>query len=262
MLQGRDHQNRDYEYSLPLLVINEAMAEAVFPGQDPIGRQVMIFNAINEPFPTEVIGVVADFRVTSLDQAPLPQMYFGHAAFSDNSMSLVVRASTDPSSLVGPIRLALRERDSDVPLANVATMSNILGGSISTNRVISVAVAAFAIMALFLTLTGLYGVLAYHVARKTHEIGIRVAFGASAGDIIRSVVGRGLALVGGGLVIGVTGTLAASRVLQWQFYEVEPTDLMTYGTVVAFFVAVGVMASLFPARRATRIDPVEAFQAE
>jgi predicted permease len=262
VLQGRDHQDRDHEYPLPLLVINESMAEALFPGQDPIGRQLSIFNAINDPFTVEVLGVVSDFRVTSLDQAPLPQMYFSHNTMPDISMSLVVRASGDLASLVGPIRLALQERDSDVPLANVATMRDILGDSISTNRVISVAMAAFAALALFLAMTGLYGVLAYYVARRTHEIGIRMAFGADPARIMLSVLRRGMALVGAGLVVGCLGALGASRLLQWQLYQMTATDPVTYGAVTACFVAVGILACLLPARRATRIDPVEAFEVE
>jgi predicted permease len=262
ILQGRDHQERDSEYPLPLLVINESMAEDLFPGQDPIGRQVSIFNAINDPFAVEVLGVVADFRVTSLDQAPLPQMYFSHTSFPDNSMGLVVRSSGDPTSLIGPIRRALQERDSDVPLANVATMRDIMRSSITENRVVSIAVTAFAALALFLAMTGLYGVLAYYVARRTHEIGIRMAFGADSARIMRSVLRHGMALVGAGLVIGCLGALGASRLLQWQLYQMEPTDPVTYCAVTACFVAIGILACLLPARRATRVDPVEAFQVE
>ncbi len=262
ILRGRDHQDRDYEYPLPLLVINESMAEALFPGQDPVGRRVSIFNAVTDPFPVEVLGVVGDIRVTSLDQAPLPQMYFSYNTYPSSTMSLVVRASGDPTSLVGSIRLALQERDSDVPLANVATMHDIVRDSISTNRVISVAMALFAIVALFLAMTGLYGVLAYQVARRTHEIGVRVAFGAGTVHIMRSVLARGMLLVGVGLLIGCLVALGASRLLRWQLYQIEPTDPATYGAVAACFIAIGILACLVPARRATRVDPVEAFQAE
>ena len=262
ILRGRDHELADSDHSPPFLVVSESMAEALFPGEDPIGREVSIFNAVSDPFPVEVLGVVADIRMTSLDQAPLPQMYFHYHTLPYNTMNLVVRATGDPALLVGLIRTALRVRDPNVPLSNVSTMEEIISESLTENRVISVAVVLFAAMAIFLAMTGLYGVLAYYVARKTHEIGIRMAFGASSAHIMRSVLRRGMALVGVGLLIGCLAALGASRLLRWQLYQIEPTDPATYGTVAACFIAIGILACLVPARRATRVDPVEAFQAE
>jgi putative ABC transport system permease protein len=259
ILSGRDHEGADEANPQSLLVINQAAAERLFPGQDPVGRLVNVFNSVTDPMLLQIIGVVGDARITSLDLPPAPQMYFGSAW---SSMNLIVRASGNPTSLAAPIRAAVLELDPDVPLSDVATMTDILSGSLSRNRVVSITIALFGAVALLLAAIGLYGVLAYSVTRRTQEIGVRVAFGATGGDVIRSVVGRGLMLVSAGLAIGLPGSVGVTRVLRSQLYEVAPTDPLTYLGVVVCLLLVGTVACLVPAQRAVRIDPVAALKAE
>ena len=261
LLRGRDHQLEDGVRDEPYLIISESAAEALFPGQNPVGEKISVFNGMgNSDY--EVLGVVSDFRITRVGLAPEPQMYFNYVARPSSSMNLMVRAQSDPGGLVSSIRHAVLDRDPDVPLTNVVTMDDIISDSISETRVLSVATALFAVTALLLSMTGLYGVLAYYVARRTQEIGIRVAFGATGGHVLGMVVRRGLVLVAAGLLLGLLGAGASTRILQSQLYEVGATDPRTFGGVAVGFLAVGILACLIPARSATRVDPVRAMQVE
>jgi ABC-type antimicrobial peptide transport system permease subunit len=177
-------------------------------------------------------------------------------------MNLVVRARGVPEALVPGIRRAVLDRDSDVPFSEVATMSSIISESIASERILSVATGLFALVALILSLTGLYAVLAYYVALRSQEIGIRVAFGADAGDVLALVLKKGMALVAGGLAVGLLGAAVVTRTLQSLLYEVTATDPTTFLGVAVGFTLVGLLASWAPARKATRVDPVRAIQAE
>ena len=261
VLRGRDHLLEDEVREEPYLVISQSAAEALFPDQDPIGRRITVFNGMGENN-YEVLGVVADFRITSVDREPRPQMYYSHATRPYPGMNLVVKAQGDPAVLISSIRRAVLDRDPDVPLERVSTMTEIVSNSISETRVLSLATALFAITALLLSLTGLYAVLAFYVGRRAREIGIRVAFGATGGHVMGMVLNRGLVLVGVGLGLGLLGAGASARVLQSQLYQVGTMDPLTFGGVAVGFVVVGVLASLLPARRATRVDPVRAMQVE
>ena len=210
----------------------------------------------------EVLGVVADFRITSVDRDPAPQMYFNHTTYPQTTMSLFVRAQGDPLGLVSSIRQTLGERDPDVPLEGVSAMEEVVANSISGTRTLSLATALFAGTALLLSLTGLYAILAFYVGQRTREIGIRVAFGASKGVVSRMVLGRGMVLVGSGLVLGLVGAGATARIIQSQLFGVDTLDPLTFGSVAGGFLAVGVLAAFLPARRATRVDPVRAMQVE
>jgi len=261
ILRGRDHAPEDGPRDEPYLVINQSTAEALFPDQDPIGRQITVFNGLGEAN-YEVLGVVANFRITSLDREARPQMYFNHITRPGTSMQLVVRAQGDPTLLVSSIRQALLERDPDVPLESVSTMGEIVSNSISGSKTLGVATALFAVTALLLSLTGLYAVLAFYVGQRTREIGIRVAFGATGGHVSGMVLGRGMALVGVGLVLGLIGAGASAKVLQSQLYQVGTLDPVTFGSVAGGFLVVGALAALIPALRATKVDPVRAMQVE
>jgi predicted permease len=261
VLRGRDHAQDDGPREEPYLVISQSTAEALFPGQDPIGRRIAVFNGMgNDTY--EVLGVVANFRVTSVASDPSPQMYFSHRKYPSTDMNLVVRAQGDPTLLVSGIRQALRERDPDVPLETVSTMEEIVSSSISGTKVLSLATALFAGTALLLSLTGLYSVLAFYVGRRTREIGIRVAFGATGSNISGMVLGQGVLLVGLGLGVGLLGAGASAGVLESQLYQVGKLDPLTFGSVAVGFMTVGVLAAILPARRATRVDPVRAMQVD
>jgi len=261
ILRGRDHDPQDAARDEPYLIISESAAQQIFPGEDPIGRQVTVFNGMRDSN-YEVLGVVGDIRMTRVGRDPSPQMYFSHPTMASTSMNLVIRAQGDPAALMSSIRRAVLDRDPDVPLASISTMKDIVSGSISQTRVLSLATALFAFTALFLSMTGLYAVLAYYVVSRTQEIGIRVAFGATGGRILRMVLKRGLVLVAAGLIFGLVGAAASTRVLQSQLYEVGTMDPLTFGVVALGFVLVGIFAALVPAGRASRLDPVRAIQEE
>jgi ABC-type antimicrobial peptide transport system permease subunit len=214
----------------------------------------------------EIVGVVGDMRITAVNRTPDYQMYFGYdvmpSAMQSTSMQLVVRTQGDLASLVPAIRRRVLEHDPDAPLTQVATLTDIVSDSIAGFRVLSLATTLLAVTALLLSLTGLYAVLAYYVARRTREIGIRMVFGATAMHVTRLVLNRGLLLVAGGLAVGFAGAFGVTRFLQSELYEVGTTDPVTFGSVALGFLVIGALASLMPARRATRVDPVRAMQAE
>jgi putative ABC transport system permease protein len=267
ILSGRDVERTDGFGARPKFVINEAMARRLFPDQDPIGRAVAVNIWLNESqrFETrvmEVVGVVGDIRVNSMAAAPGSQMYFPYAQLPHASMSLAVRTAGEPMSVVGAVRAALRARDPKIPLANLDTMEEIVSHSVSDRRTLNVTLTLFATVAVALAVIGLYGVLAYHVTRRIREIGIRVALGATEGKVMQLVLRRGLVLVSTGLVLGIGVAAGTTRILQPQLYGVSPTDPATFVVVSVSFAAVGVLACLLPAMRATRVDPLVALQAE
>jgi predicted permease len=262
ILRGRDHDRQDLESSMPPVVINEAMAAGLFPEQDPIGRRLTVNMRMAEIREFEVVGVVGDMRITTVTMSPFFQMYFGYQASPSNYMNLVVRGQGDVASLVPAIRTRIMERDPDVPVTQVSTMTDIISSSITGSRVLSLGTTLFAVTALLLSMTGLYAVLAYYVARRTREIGIRVAFGATATHVMRSVLGRGLALVMGGLATGFGCAFGVTRFLQAQLFGVGATDPLTFTVVGLGLLVIGLLASVVPARRATRVDPVRAMQVE
>ncbi|UCG87475.1 MAG: ABC transporter permease [Gemmatimonadota bacterium] len=265
VLRGRDHSDSDVDSIPSLLVINQRVAEWLFPGEKAVGRQIALDIGQSEPGFAEVIGVVSDVNVSWIGGTPAPQMYFNNAnapTYWSRQLNLVVRTAGNPTALVRPIRDALRELDPNVPLADIAAMDDIVQDALSGSRVIALTITLFGSVALFLAMTGLYGVLAYYVTRRTREIGIRVAFGASSGHVMRMVTLRGLALVVGGLLVGVLGAVAATRLLQLQLYEIGSGDPITFVLVAAFLLLVGMLACYLPVRRALSVDPVEALRSE
>jgi len=247
-------------------VINQAMADALFPGMNPIGRQVSVHFLMADVRQFEIVGVVGDMRITAVNWTPGFQMYFGYGvmptAMRSNSMQLVVRTQADLASLVPVLRQRVWEHDRDATLSQVATLSEIVSDSIAGNRVLSLATTLFAITALLLSMTGLYAVLVYYVVRRTGEIGIRMALGATPMNVTISVLCRGLVLVAGGLAVGFIGAFGVAQFLQSQLYEVGTTDPVTFGSVALGFLAIGATASLAPAWRAARVDPARAMRAE
>ncbi len=258
--QGRDHDWRYVEDARPPVVLNQVAADFLFPDQDPIGRRLSVNYLMQGERQFEVIGVVGDMRITAVSMPPGPQMYFSYHAMPYNSLCLVARTNGETAGLVPAIRRKIQERDPVAVLSDVMMMTEIVSASLIGNRVLGLAVTFFAVSALFLSMMGLYAVLAYKVTQRTHEIGIRVVYGATERHIMRSVLGQGLLLVAGGLVIGYGGALGLTRLLRAQLYEVGTADPVTFGSVALAFLVVGTLAGLVPARRASRLDPVWALQ--
>jgi putative ABC transport system permease protein len=262
ILAGRDVADTDARDDPYVLVISETMARGLFPDVNPVGRQVAVDVGGDEPAIGQVVGVAGDVRSYSLDSEPPRQMYYSYRQVPYGGLGLAIRTRGSPTAVTNAVRQALKARDPDIPLAGVATMEQVIDRSVGGSRVVALTVTLFSSVAAFLAAIGLYSVLAYYVTQRSHEIGIRIAMGATGKRVLQLVLRRGLALVAGGLVIGVAGAFGATRLIQQQLFNVEPTDPLTFASVSVLFVFVAVIACLVPALRAVRTDPVKTLQAE
>lgn len=262
VLAGRDVEDTDATDAPFVLVISETMARGLFLDQNAVGRQVAVDVGGAEPALAEVVGVAGDVRTYALDREPPRQMYYSFRQMPYPTMRLAIRTQGDAAAVTNSVRQVLRARDSNIPLAGVATMDDVITRSVGSQRVIMLTLTLFSSVAVFLAAIGLYSVLAYYVAQRGHEIGIRLAMGASGGNILKLILNRGLTLVGIGLVVGVGGALGATRLIQQQLFNVEPTDPVTFVAVSGLFAGVAIVACLIPAFRAVRVDPVRTLQAE
>jgi putative ABC transport system permease protein len=212
--------------------------------------------------PTEIIGVVGDAKFSDIAAEIGPMTYWPHPQLAYSAMTLTVRTAADPTSLAPLVERVVHEVDRDQPVADVRTMDQWVARSLSQAKFSSTLLATFAGLALALAGIGIYGVMSYTVSQRTSEIGIRLALGAEARDILAMVVGSAARLALVGLAIGVALSLALGRTLASLLYETAGTDSITFAAVVAVLGAVAIAASYFPARRASRIPPVEALRAQ
>jgi putative ABC transport system permease protein len=242
-------------------VINGAMARKFFPGEDPLGKRINLGDPADTPWIT-VVGVVGDARTGGLDQEPYPQVYLPAAQFPRRAGTFVARAKGDPAALAPALRRELAAIDKDLPLYNVRTMEQVLSDSVSRRRFQMILIAAFAGVGLLLAAVGIYGVISYSVAQRRHEIGVRMALGARAADILRLVVGQGLVLTLLGVGAGLAGALMLTRLLAGLLYGVSATDPLTFAGVALALLGVALLACLVPARRATKVDPMIALRYE
>jgi putative ABC transport system permease protein len=268
MVRGRPITAGDTSDSMLVALVNEEMARRYWPGRDPIGGRFKIGGgAPNRPWVT-VVGIVADVRHNGITEVIKEKFYVPHPQWhrsignSIRGLTLVVKADGDPAALTRPIRQAVRSLDSSLPVAEVRTMETVVGATLSTPRFTGVLLGAFAALALALSAIGIYGVLSYVVSRRRREIGIRVAIGAGRADVLRLIMRSGLLLALSGIVLGLVLAAWASRLLQGLLHEVRPGDPLTFTVVAAVLTIVAVLASLLPAWRATRVDPVIALKSE
>jgi predicted permease len=258
LVRGRLFDPRDGVSSSRVAIVNEAFVRAHFPGEDPLGRR---FDEGGES--REIVGVVGDVRMRGLAARLQPMMYRPLAAGRFSNRGVVVRTSlATPQALIEPIRRAIRAADPEQPVANARTLVEVVAASLAQRRLILRVLALFAGGAMVLAGIGLYGVVACTVSQRTHEIGIRMAVGASRSDVVGLFVGEGLRLTiaGLGLGLGLAGALALMRLLAGQLYGVEPTDPATLAAVAALLLLVSLGASWLPARRAARVDPMQALR--
>jgi putative ABC transport system permease protein len=237
------------------------MVDLYFPGENPLGQRLIV-DMLGEMVSHEVVGVVANARLHRLTRQPFHAMYMSYKQVAWNRMNLVVRTQDDPVALIGPVREIVRAKDRNIPLAEPASMASIIDDALSDYRIITSSLGLFSSIALLLALVGLYGVLAYYVSQRYHEIGVRMALGASRQQVAKIVLSRGMGMVAVGLVLGVTGSSWATRIIQHLLFGVEPTDPTTFVFAALTFGLVALLACLLPAWRATRVDPVMVLQAE
>jgi putative ABC transport system permease protein len=261
LLRGRLFSEREMREKSNVVVINDALARRYFAGEDPLGKSLVI--AMNDPnVPTEIVGVVGDLKFAGLDADTRPMTFWPHPQLAYSAMTITVRTGSDPATFAPILEREVRALDKDQPVADVRTMEQWVTRNLSQARFSSMLLTTFAGLALALAAIGIYGVMSYAVSQRTSEIGIRLALGAEARDILGMVVGSAARLAALGLTIGVVLSLALSRTLTSLLYQTAGTDPLTFTAVVAMLGAVAIAASYFPARRASRIPPVEALRAQ
>ncbi|MGH9522856.1 MAG: ABC transporter permease [Terriglobales bacterium] len=266
LLGGRTFDERDQRNSKPVMIISAALAKKYFPHEDPIGQMIKIGageGKARENYETrEVIGVVGDIRSSVLTDPPGPAYYVPFPQLIWSVPTVVVRTSGDPNAIAPDINKILQSMDPEAPLYDVSTMGDWLALDLGRARFQAILLAIFAVVALLLTAIGLYGVIAYSVTQRTHEIGVRMALGASRTRVLAMVLSRGVQLTILGIALGVAGALALARVIATLLYEIPPRDPATYIMVCVVLGAVALLASYIPALRAARTDPMEALRYE
>ena len=258
ILKGRDFTEADRAGAGLVAIINETTARMYWPGEDAVGKRFK--HRLNPNFYT-VIGVAQDAKYGSIGAATQPHLYYPVLQYYTPAMTLVVRLSGDPRAVLPTVRQVLRQMDPTMPLPAALTMTDVLRDNLWTARLGAMLLAVFGLLALTLTVVGVYGVMAYSVTQRTHEIGIRMALGAAHADVLRMVLRHGLKLTLVGVAIGLGTAYGATRFIASLLF-VSPTDGLTFIAISALLAAVAMVASLLPARRAARVDPLVALRRE
>jgi putative ABC transport system permease protein len=258
LLRGRHFTEQEVRQGDKVTIVSQQLVDTVFPNEDPLGKR-LISEMSKQAF--EIIGVVGDIRHRSLAGQPFPAMYFP-TRNSGGRMNLVIRTQGDPLSIVGAVRKEVHALDRDQPIAAVKKMSDWVDSSVAEPRYRTTLLGMFAALAMILAATGIYGVMSYSVAQRTHEIGVRMALGARQLDVLKLVVRQGMALTIVGVVLGLLGAFALTRVMQSLLFEVTAKDPFTFAAVAALLIAVAFVACFIPAHRATKVDPLVALRYE
>jgi len=259
LLRGRAFSPNDNETSPRVVIVNRTLAEAFWPGQEPVGKQLMI---AGEKSFREVIGVAADIKYHTLWESPQPYMYLPLFQTAAAEVYLVVRTSGELTSVMPAVRRAVSALDPQVPLYDVGTLDGHFRGSLSQPRMAAFLIGFFSLLAFGLAVVGIYGLVSYSVSQRTHEIGVRMALGAGRDDMLKMVVKRGLRLSLAGVAIGLMASFALTRLMSGWLYDVKPTDPATFFAVSLLLTVVALVACYVPARRASRVDPMVALRYE
>jgi predicted permease len=266
IIMGRDFAEADGTSPLQPIVINRTLAERYFPGQNPIGRRLQTGEPRPEPPDETIIGVVGDVKYSGLDAEPVSQAYklYSTNGWSDFSrgMYVVLRTDSDPATAISGLRNELATLDRNLPLADVSTMRERMGQSVGQQRFRTLLLGSFAGFALLLACFGVYALISYSVAQRQREIGIRMALGAARGDILRLVLRQCLLLCALGLGVGLIAATALTRTLRSLLFGISPGDPVSFFSTVVLIGAVALFAGYIPARRAARVDPLQALRYE
>jgi putative ABC transport system permease protein len=264
VLQGRTFTSDDRTGAPRKLMINQALAQRDFPGEDPVGKRITLGNTDenNQPIWFEIIGLTANVRSQELREEPPPELYFSAKQLTFQNMAIVVRSTIEPESLAPALRQAVAEVNRTVPVAQVQTMEHIVSESVTQPRFNLFLVGLFGGLALLLSAAGIYGVTSYTVTQRTHELGIRLALGAQVGDVLKLVLGQGMAVIGIGLVIGLAAAFALLRLMRSLLFGVGENDPLTFVAISVVLLLVALFACYVPARRATKVDPLIALRYE
>jgi len=270
VLAGRTFDDHDYgtvqtpdERRTPWVVlVSKTLAARQWPGESAVGKRIRPQVGDNEAFWSTVIGVVDDIRQSAVTEEPVPAVYLPEYQYAWLRLFLLVHAEPDPAGTIEGVRRAIAAGDPSVPTDDVVPLSQLLVDSLAVERSTTVALMTFAVAAILLAAVGVYGLLSYAVTCRMHEFGVRMALGATRGDLLRLVVGEGLRLALVGVAIGVPIAFVLAGSLRALLFEVSPNDPLTYLAVAVLLLLVAVVACLQPARRATHVDPAAALRAE
>jgi putative ABC transport system permease protein len=257
LLRGRNFTEQEVRQSDKVVVVSQQLVDAVFPNEDPLGKRLVMAMG-NQPF--EIIGVVGDIRHQSL-QGPLSTTMYMPSQ-EPGRRNLVIRTQGDPMSLVGAVRKEVTALDPDQPIAAIRPMTEWVAMSAAGARYRTILLGLFALLAMILAATGIYGVMSYSVAQRTQEIGVRMALGARPLDVMRLVVQQGMILALIGVAVGVAGALALTRVMSSLLFGITQRDPFTFVVVAILLIVVAFIACFVPARRATKVDPLVALRYE
>jgi putative ABC transport system permease protein len=269
LLRGREFSERDNLSSPLVVILNETLAKSAFPNQDPIGKRITLDTT--HPVWLTIVGVIKDVKQSNWT-GPLDNEVYIPFLQDDKFLnspqparayvSIVIRTDTDAESLIPVVQQAIWSIDRDIPISHLVTMTHAIGNALWQSRFNLLLIGIFSAIAMILAVVGIYGVLAYEVAQRTQEIGIRMALGANRGGIVRLIFGQSLRVVLTGVVIGVAAALGLARLMTTMIYQVQPADPLTYVGVTALVLCVAALSALLPARRATRVDPLIALRYE
>ena len=257
LLRGRNFTEQEVRQSDKVTIVSQQLVDIVFPNEDPLGKR-LVTEIGQQTY--EIIGVVGDIRHRSLENQPFPAMYF--PTRGSGRFNLVIRTQNNPLNLVGAIRKEVQALDPDQPIAAIKLMSDWVDSSVAEPRYRTTLLGMFAALAMILAAMGIYGVMSYSVAQRTHEIGVRMALGARQRDVLKLVVRQGMLLTLVGVVLGLLGAFALTRVMRSLMFEVTTKDPFTFAAVAALLIAVAFVACFIPARRATKVDPLVALRYE
>jgi putative ABC transport system permease protein len=266
LLKGREFNEHDTADSPGVLIISEALARRLWPDGDALGKRLNI--GFSGETWREVVGVAGDARQQELGELSSPAVYQPYLQVLDSrrwmlgDLTFAIRTTTEPQTFAATLRSDLQAVDKQLPLYDVAPMEQVIAQRVADPRFYMLLLSSFSALALILAAAGIYGVISYAVTERTHEIGIRVALGAKAGDVLKLVITQGMKLVLAGLAIGLAGAFALTRVLTGFVYQVSVTDPITFTTLSLLLVGVAVLACYLPARRATKVDPMVALRCE
>jgi len=264
LLRGRDFDERDAEKGTPVAIIAESMAKAFWPGEDPIGKRL----ELDGPMRT-VVGITSDVKKTGLDATEQPQLYVPYAQlapamlkFLGRGIFVTIRTSLDPASVAGALRSQVHSLDPEMALMNVTPMKRMIYESVAQPRFRTWLIGIFSFVALLLACIGIYGVMSYTVTQRSREMGVRMALGAARADVLRLVLGNALTMALSGIGVGLVLSLVITRLLRTLLFGVSTHDPATFIVVPLVLAAVALLASYWPARRATRVDPMVSLRYE
>jgi putative ABC transport system permease protein len=264
LVQGRAFTERDTENAPLVMIVNQALARRDFPNVNPVGKRIGLGNndPKGQPVWWEIVGVAADVRNLELREDPSPEFYTSALQDTWTGMSIVVRTSVEPVSMAPEIRRLAASVDKAAPVSEVKTMEHIVSEAVTQPRFNLYLLGLFGGIALLLSAAGIYGVTSYGVTQRTHELGIRLALGAQVGDVLKMILGQGMLLIAIGLGIGLAASFALTRLLKTLLFGVSVTDPLTFVAITLVLAFVALVACYIPARRATKVDPLQALRYE